>query len=196
MPLAVALSGMTGQTGSLFQFIHSAAYFHPNASGNSDAQTWGRIIRSDSVKGDYDGNGTQEWMWLESPSVNDDGSGCSGDCNCRIRFSDPSLPLLTVKNCIGGIPVNHGDLNGNGSDEIGLLPEWFTSTWCSYQVWTFRKGQWIHAVDPFPTHLSQWDDGVIPIEKAKEQPGFVIIRYSKFDDRGISLKEKKVRIKK
>ena len=27
-------------------------------------------------------------------------------------------------------------INNNGTDEIGLFPEWFSSNWCAYYVWT------------------------------------------------------------
>ncbi|MEZ4951929.1 MAG: hypothetical protein R2784_21420, partial [Saprospiraceae bacterium] len=95
-----------------------------------------------------------------------------------IKFSDSSIPSISIKSCIGGQPTNLGDLNNNGSDEIGLLPEWCTSCWRNYYVWTLKNNQWIYAVDPFSTHCNQWDEGVTPIEIDYQNEGYVLIRFT------------------
>ena len=65
---------------------------------------------------------------------------CIGDCVCYIKFSDPTIPAITTNGyCISGIPDNLGDLNKDGKDEIGLVPDWFTSCWRCYYVWTLKN---------------------------------------------------------
>jgi len=149
-----------------------------------------------AVIGDYNGDGKIDSMWLIPPKIAANDQDCMGDCKSYIKFSDPNIPSIKVENCIGGIPTNLGDLNQNGTDEIGLLPEWFTSYWSAYYVWTYINGKWVQAVPPFSTHTNQWDKGVKPIEVDENKPGYVIIRYSDLSGEDIVTKTKSVKIKK
>ena len=99
-----------------------------------------------------------------------------------IVFSDKNIPPIKIESCIGGQPVNHGDLNGDGADEVGISPDWFTSCWRPYYVFSFRNNKWINAVEPFSTHCSQWENNVIPIEKDSAKKGYAIIRYTDLSD--------------
>jgi hypothetical protein len=149
-----------------------------------------------SVKGDFNGDGKIDSMWLIPPKITTIEQDCKGDCNSFIKFSDQNIPSIKVENCIGGMPTNLGDLNQNGTDEIGLLPEWFSSYWSAYYVWTYINGKWVQAVPPFTTHTNQWDAGVKPIEVDKNKPGYVIIRYSEFSGEEIVTKSKSLKIKR
>jgi hypothetical protein len=133
---------------------------------------------ADAVNGDFNGDGKPDYMWLQKPQLSPDGMDCVGACISYIMFDDPSIPSIEVVNSIGGEPSNHGDLNKNGTDEIGLLPGWFNGCWRDYHVWTFKNGAWVNAVEPFPTHCNQWDNEIIPIEIDLNRNGNVIIRYS------------------
>ncbi len=149
-----------------------------------------------AVKGYFNGDGKIDSMWLIPPKIADNDQECIGDCKSYLKFSDPNIPSIKVENCIGGTPTNLGDLNQNGTDEIGLLPEWFSSYWSAYHVWTFINGKWVQAVSPFSTHINQWDKGVKPIEIDKTKAGHVIIRYSELSGEEIVTKSKSVKIKK
>jgi hypothetical protein len=155
-----------------------------------------RGLPKDAVEGDYNGDGKKEYMWLVAPQTSDSSMDCIGDCDCFIRFSDSAIPSITVHDCIGGLPTNRHDLNENGTDEIGLLPDWFTSCWHDYCVWTFIKGKWQYAVTPFSTHCEQWDNGIVPIEKDKKHPGKAIIRYMEIGDGTFKLRQKSVSVVK
>jgi hypothetical protein len=152
-------------------------------------------IPKDATEGDFNGDGVKEYVWLVPPTLDSSGTDCVGDCNSILQFSNPSIPPITVEKCIDGIPVNHGDLNEDKSDEIGLLPQWFTSCWSGYHVYTLKAGKWIHAVPDFSTHCNQWEAEVVPIEKDAAHPGHVIIRYSEMTEDSIALKEKSIPIK-
>ena len=95
-------------------------------------------------------------------------------------FSNDKIPPIKLENCIGGTPVNEGDLNNDGADEIGILPEWWTSCWRDYHVYTFRNNEWKYVVAPFATHCNQWEEGVDAIKKDDSKQGYVIINYSYF----------------
>jgi hypothetical protein len=136
---------------------------------------------NDAVAGDFNGDGKLDYMWLKNPQLSPDRSECIGNCISYIMFDDPTIPSIEVFESIGGVLSNHGDLNKNGKDEIGLLPDWFTSCWRNYHVWTFKNGGWIHTVEPFPTHCNQWEQGIKPIEIDQNRIGNVVINYSEYN---------------
>jgi hypothetical protein len=101
---------------------------------------------------------------------------------------------------VGGELYNLGDLNKNGTDEIGFYPYLEASAWHHYYVYTFSNGKWIDAVDPIYTYDFEggtWRGDVIPIEIDKHREGYVIIRSAEFDvDEGAVVKTKSVKIAK
>lgn len=152
-------------------------------------------IPKNAIKGDFNGDGKPEFAWLVPPKESECDGDCSGNCTSYIKFSDRSIPSIKVEMCIDGDPANLGDLNRNGNDEIGLLPGWCTSCWRGYNVYTFKNGKWIFAVNPFPTHCNQWEEGVKPIEIDPKKAGNVLIRYSVNTEDDIVTKTKSVKIK-
>jgi hypothetical protein len=123
-------------------------------------------VSPEKVEGHFTRKDKIETMWLTPPKLNAEETGCVGDrCTATINFSDPNIPVIPINGCIGGTPTNLGDLDNDGLDEIGLLPEWFTSCWRDYRVYTFKRGKWIPAVTPFPTHCNQWEENLQPIIK-------------------------------
>lgn len=135
-----------------------------------------------TVSGDYNGDGKPETAWIEPPdSLNIDEMSC-GDCVCHIRFSDATIPPLAVPQCIDGTPVNEGDLNHNRTDEIALQPDWFTSCWRSYYLWTLKNNEWIPAIEPIPTHCIQWEEDIEAVSPDPKHRNQVIIHYSALDD--------------
>jgi hypothetical protein len=155
------------------------------------------------IFGDYNGDGKLEYMWLEAPYIKAEewGEGDRDDYTCYVKFSDPNIPTLKINAPIGNI-LNEGDLNKNGTDEIGFYDPWFTSMWDTYHVWTFKNGKWVNAVESISIHnelLEYFDvqlDDIIEIDPKKE--GNVIIRYSDYpsEEEGIIHKSKSVKIVK
>lgn len=172
---------------SVWATTHALAF-----AAGSEADTSGAPAPGLSVRGDFNGDGNQELAWLQPPQLDEDQVECLDSCIAYIRFSDPAIAPIRVAKCIGGQPVNPGDLNGDGAEEISLLPEWFSSCWRSYYVWTLKYQQWSYAIDPFPTHCDQWEDGVCPIEVDGSKPGYVLTRYSQLEGEEIILKERLV----
>ncbi len=162
--------------------------------------TTGKAIPVYSFKGDFNGDGKMDSGFVIAPLLDSEGMDCIGKCETIIRFSDRSIPDIIIDKCIGGEPVSVGDLNANGTDEIGMLKNWFTSCWSPYLVYTLVKNKWVLAVDPIITHCNQWDADVVPIEKDKTKKGYALIRYSASpginDDNGsIEVKVKSVRVR-
>jgi hypothetical protein len=139
----------------------------------------------DAVQGDFNGDGQTDFVWLVAPKINEEEMTCIGECVAYLKFSDPALAQIRIVDCIGGVPDNLGDLNGDGTDEIGLLPHWFTSCWRSYSVWSWKDGQWRHPVKSFQTHCNQWDQkNNFYVKPDPTKPGYVLVRYSDFSRSG------------
>lgn len=145
------------------------------------------------VDGDFNGDGVSEKMWLVEPKLNEEGDYCIDVCDSYIHFTNNRIPIIKITDCLSGQLRNLGDLNDDGTDEIGILPVWFTSCWRSYLVWTFRNGKWIHLVSPIPTHCAQWDQHEFPITKRQNQNKHVSITFSEFDGNDINIKKKIVK---
>lgn len=152
-------------------------------------------IPKDAVKGDFNGDGKPEYVWVVGPKIADSGEDCVGKCTIKIVSSNPEIVPVVISNAIGGTITNLGDLNDNGTDEIGILPEWFTSCWSPYYVYTLANKHWQEVVPSFSTHCNQWEADVKPIEKAPGKKGFVIIRYSAFENEEVVTKAKTIPMK-
>ena len=50
--------------------------------------------------------------------------------------------------------VYEGDLDGNGTDEFGILFTWYTSGSRVYEVYTFHEGRWCLLIPPVQTATS------------------------------------------
>ena len=195
----VKLKGKETEYPSYLVFANEGGSWKINTEGDdvTDANLakQNRTAKSgESVEGDFNGDGVKETVWLVPPKIKEEEGVCIGECISYLRFSNASLAEIAVTDCIGGVPDNLGDLNGDGSDEIGLLPYWFTSCWREYYVWTFIHGSWKYMVDPIVTHCNLWDEGTKPIVRDSNKFGHVIIHYSEFQETDIVTRSKSVHI--
>ena len=56
--------------------------------------------------------------------------------------------------------VNEGDLDGNGTCEVGYLPVWRMSQWRIYHLFTFKDSNWKYLINPY-TPLNDENDEVL-----------------------------------
>ena len=132
-------------------------------------------VPKNAFRGDFDGNGAQEWAWLIPPKLNEDEMSCVGACDCTITFSDPNIPNLIISEyCIGGIPQNEKDLNDDGSDEISIIPHWFTSSWRSANVYHLTENGWQAFIRPIQIWLNG-DSTLDYVQRDLENEDHVII---------------------
>lgn len=125
--------------------------------------------------GDFNGDGKKESMYIVEPKLNED-MDCIGECTCYIRFSDKNIPSIKIENCMVVGARNIGDLNNNGTDEIGYIPALEMGTWHSYNVMGISHNKWIYVVDSFIVWEDHLDRGMVPILKA--QNGYVYTNES------------------
>lgn len=163
----------------------------PKPSNNS-------VSEDESGTFDFNGDGKKESCYLLEPKMIEEDMDCEGDCNCQIMFSDSNIPPIEVPNCIGGIPENLGDLDGNGTCEIGIWPFWWTSCWHTYYIYTLVDGNWSYFVEPFSVHCNLMEEleasGELIIEPVPGEKDLFKIKYSEFDiEEGILTKTETVK---
>lgn len=179
----------------LFKSIVITALFWSPANFPDHTVPKKKVIQSHQVEGHFTTSGRKESIAVIKPKLNADETGCEGKCVLVLRFSDEHTPPIKIEDCIGGTPVNLGDLDGDGKDEVGILREWFNSCWHNYNVYTFKEGKWEFAVPPIRTHCNQWESGIKPIVKYPSKTGYAKINYSVMAGSRIITESKIVKLK-
>ena len=64
----------------------------------------------------------------------------------RLYSSSGKLAALDVKYAWGLYIVDEGDLDGNGTDEIGIRREQEMGNWQDYNVFTYHNGRWCYLM--------------------------------------------------
>ena len=100
------------------------------------------------------------------------------------RLYNPSGKLvpLYLENAWG---LYEGDLDGNGTDELGIRREQEMGNWQDYNIFTYHHGNWCYLIPStvllnshFYDNLNQGQDAAEPANKK----GYVHVYYSSFDD--------------
>lgn len=145
----------------------------------------------EGLLGDFDGNGTKEYAYIK---LNDCSDECDGKCESVIYFSDKKLKPFTISPAKSGTLYNLKDLNNDGKDDIGFYPNWCTSCWHPFYVYSFRKTGWEALMKPISTHCSQWESDQFPIKKDPKKKGFVIVTTIEFVDDDIKIISRSIKI--
>ncbi len=173
---------------------HAPTFFQASepAAPHALRSVAGGTIPKDAIRGDFDGDGKAEYVWLVTPKLASDQESCVGECVTYLTCSNPAIKPFAIKDALGGKLTSFTQLAASGRLYVGLLPDWFTSCWRSYYVFKCQNRRWQYAVQPFSTHCNQWEDNVIPIEKDPALAGHVLIHYSKFEGHDIVTSTKSV----
>ncbi len=131
---------------------------------------------SDTLTGDFNGDGKQEHVWLEADYEKCRETGDEKSCRGKIQCSDNKISPLVIDDCPFGSIKNEGDLNDDGKDEIGILPGWFTSACRGYEVYTLRNNKWKEVCNTIANTENMRQAGIILIEKDTKRKGYAIVR--------------------
>ena len=95
----------------------------------------------------------------------------------KIVSNNPKIPILILKNTIAPLLVNDGDLDGNGTTEIGILDTWSTSSCRLYRIYTLKANAWYYITPHLETSLNIRASGVELAEPSSVK-GKIRVRYS------------------
>lgn len=136
---------------------------------------------SNAIRGDYDGDGTYEYMWVEPPELGENHGDCIGECEVTIMFNDQGIASIKSMG-IGGYVVNHGDLDNNGTDDIGYVRSWWQSVWHPYPVFGMKGSRWQTLVEIDLNQNFLEDPDYEPIRKHPAKKGYAYIYPIEWDD--------------
>ena len=102
----------------------------------------------------------------------------------HLESNNPKSPRIKLYGCDEFQPmlVNEGDLDGNGTTEVGYLHTWINSQWRQYRILTLVGNEWRYLVNG--EYLStQYDFRQSGLEVAKpgKEKGTILINYL-YDD--------------
>ena len=111
----------------------------------------------------------------------------------RVFTKNKSVKGLILENKTIGIHfVYEGDLDGNGTEEWGYVPEWETSNWMRFHAFTNVNGEWQHIIEPTPIwlpHIDPQDSLYYTIKKGdilqpSETTDFLKVKFSDVRNNG------------
>lgn len=117
----------------------------------------------------------------------------------RIRCLSGRLPSIELKDWprMTCRLVKEGDLDGNKTDEFGILSE-YPSNWEGFYIYTFSQNRWCYLTDPitvFELFLNEelWLEEVA---SPSGNPDYIKVRMSKYEDPEFIILDTLFRVKK
>lgn len=127
----------------------------------------GDSIKANEVVGDFNGDGKIEKAWVNCA----DGEQMEMDeyVEMKLSFTDKQIETASLGEGLGCSLYNVGDINGDGCDDIGMIPYQMTSAWRGYYVWVSNKGKDWQELTSFTIRPEElWDErgeNFIPIRR-------------------------------
>lgn len=131
-----------------------------------DDELWQRSCQTvdahdeqDTIFGNFTGKGIDTlFVEMVSPAPSDTTSNHLLDTHFYIASTNKKIPKVEIIGVIQTPPklVNEGDLDGNGTCEVGYLPTWVNSQWRWYRILTFHNGEWRYLIDGDYCETAEW----------------------------------------
>lgn len=130
----------------------------------------------DTIVGNFTGKGIDTLYVCYDPTKGD-----AEEWQYYAESNNKAIPRLNLWGCDFVQPklVNEGDLDGNGTCEVGYLHTWINSQWRYYRILTLVKGEWRYLVkgDYLDTPESFRHSGMEVAEKGGKK-GTILIHYA------------------
>ena len=92
------------------------------------------------ITGDFNGDGKRDSAVVIPPYQ--DENGLCEQCITKIAFTNSIESITIPYESNGAILFNAGDLDGNKSDELLLIPDWFNSCLGLQFIYSYKAGKW------------------------------------------------------
>ena len=142
----------------------------------SDNSTDEIEVPENAIKGDFDGDKSTEYLWVEF-ETDDEGFATTP---ITLRSDKPKFDGLVISN--GGMGANLsnlGELKNDGRDYLGV-ESYSMSAWESYLVFDFKSGRWRESIEPFSIY--QNDDAITRVFRTPDRDGYVTIVTNDMSD--------------
>lgn len=96
--------------------------------------------------------------------------------HCIMYSSNKLIPKLDLYYNIAPKLVNEGDLDGNGTTEVGILDTWYSSACRMYRIYTLHNNRWYYLIPPLYTAANLRASGLELAEPTNEK-NKIRIRY-------------------
>ena len=93
--------------------------------------------------------------------------------------------------------IKEGDLDGNGTDELGVYTDWHSSNWSGFYVYTFTDGEWKQLIPTIDIHRDHYKDSLnngVNIVERPEHKGYLNVHFSGIRNEQICLIDTLIRI--
>lgn len=132
----------------------------------------------DTIIGNFTGKGI-DTLFVETNVTVKPNSGAI--ITYYMNSSNKHIPKIKLSSWHGDSPklVNEGDLDGNGTCEVGYLNTWTYGQWKYYSIYTFAGNEWRYLIkgDYLDTPAAFRMSGYEVAESGKEK-GTVLIHYA------------------
>ena len=159
---------------------------------NDNLAERGKLI--EFVTGDFNGDEQSEYAAIYCfDGCADDNSENGMQIYCCIRFGDDNIPALYPAWETSNL-TNEGDLNGDGTDEIGFLAREGPSYWGEYRVYTSDADSWRELVSV--SHHEDWNPAPYQelVRANPDDAGSLIVKSTDFAEDGVEVNEITVEI--
>lgn len=136
----------------------------------------------DTIVGNFTGNGidTLYIEMVENPKYDVRNDDMEQMYIYHLSSSNKIIPKIELYGCDAAPPklVNEGDLDGNGTCEVGYIHTWTMSQWRYYRIFTLVKNEWRYLVEGDYLDTPEWfrHSGVEVAEPGKKK-GTVLIHH-------------------
>ena len=136
----------------------------------------------DTIVGNFTGKGidTLYVEMVENPKYNVQNDDMEQMYIYNLSSNNKSIPKIKLYGCDAATPklVKEGDLDRNGTCEVGYIHTWTMSQWRYYRIFTLVKNEWRYLVEGDYLDTPEWfrHSGVEVAESGKKK-GTVLIHH-------------------